>query len=437
MPCDLAPPMTAMPTAAAADPRPSPTADATVAAGWTCPFCSLLCEPGSPPAGSPPRIPGIACPRAQAAMDALAPVDGPPARIDGQALGLSDALDAAAGRLATWRQPLFGGLATDIAGARALYRLAARTGAICDHADGEPLMQGVRAVQDRGQYIATLGEVRSRAELIVFIGTPGTARYPELFRRFGLGEPGSPCAELVFLATPLPADLPAGVTARSLPGTGQLGADLQQLSALVDRRALPAADPDITALADRLLASRYAVLVWEGATLPAEAALAIELIGRTVTTLNRSTRAASFGLGGSDGAFSVNQTLTWLSGLPLRTRVAADGLRHEPRSFGSGRLLAAQAVDGLLWISSFGPNRVPPSTALPRIVLGPPQMAATLGDAADTVFIAVATPGWNAAGHLFRIDGPVVVPLFAARDDGLPGVAEVLGGLAQRIEALS
>lgn len=432
MPCDLNPPMTALPPAAAADPRPHD------AIGWTCPFCSLLCEPGSPPTGTPPRLANnISCPRAHAAMAALLPADGPAARIDGQPASVSEALDAAARRLATWQQPLFGGLATDIAGARALYRLAARTGAICDHADGDVLMQGVRAVQDRGQYIATLGEVRSRAELIVMLGTPGTARFPQLFRRFGLGDPGSPCGELVFLACAAPADVPGGVTVTTLPGTGRIEADLQQLSALVDRRRLPAADPGIAALAERLLAARYAVLVWEGAALPAEAALAIELIGRTVGTLNRSTRAASFGLGGSDGAFSVNQTLTWLSGLPLRTRVAAEGLQHEPRSFGAERLLKAQAVDGLLWISSFGPNRVPPTTALPRIVLGTPQMAAALGDAADTVFIAVATPGWNAGGHLFRIDGPVVVPLFAARDDGLPGVAEVLGGLAQRIEGLS
>ena len=38
------------------------------------------------------------------------------------------------------------------------------------------------------------------------------------------------------------------------------------------------------------------------------------------------------------------------------------------------------------------------------------------------IFFAVATPGLNAGGHLFRTDGPVVLPLFALRDDALPGV---------------
>jgi formylmethanofuran dehydrogenase subunit B len=194
------------------------------------------------------------------------------------------------------------------------------------------------------------------------------------------------------------------------------------------------ADPELAALATQLHAARYAVLVWEGVTLPAEGALFVETLNRIVGTLNKTTRAASFGLGGSDGAFSVNQTFTWLSGLPLRTRVSAQGLVHEPRLFDAQRLMDEHAVDGLLWISSFNPERVPVASALPRIVLGPPAMAASLHDAQalrDCVFIPVATPGLNAAGHLFRTDGPIVLPVFAVRDDALPGVAAVLTRLLE------
>jgi hypothetical protein len=38
---------------------------------------------------------------------------------------------------------------------------------------------------------------------------------------------------------------------------------------------------------------------------------------------------------------------------------------------------------------------------------------------------------------MFRTDGPVVVPVFAARDAGLIGVAQVLDGIARRLEPLS
>jgi formylmethanofuran dehydrogenase subunit B len=187
-----------------------------------------------------------------------------------------------------------------------------------------------------------------------------------------------------------------------------------------------------------LRAARYAVLVWEPASLPAHAALWAEMLQRLVATLNRHTRAATLALGGGDGAASVNQVFTWLSGLPLRTRAGPDGLEHEALRFDAARLLADRAVDGLLWISSFDPSRLPPATGLPRIVLGPPPMGELLRaqpGARDDVFIPVATPGLNALGHLFRTDGLVVVPLVAARDDGLAGVAQVLARLGERIGA--
>jgi formylmethanofuran dehydrogenase subunit B len=408
--------------------QPIPTAD------WTCPFCSLLCEGlALSDAGA---LLGSDCARALSALTAhsrTTPASGP--SIDGVPVTLAAALAAAALRIAAWRQPLFGGLGTDIAGARVLYRLAARTSAICDHADGATLMHGVRAVQDRGQYITTLAELRSRADLIVCVGTPAVARFPEFFRRAGLGGQGSPCRSLVFLGVEVPAAAPGALATQAVRSHGDLFADVQQLAALVAAQRVRNPDRALVALAAQLRAAKYAVLVWEAATLPAEGALIVEALNRIVGTLNRTTRAATFALGGSDGAFSVNQTFTWLSGLPLRTRVSASGLQHEPRLFDAQRLLARGAVDGLLWISSFNPERVPPSTTLPRIVLGPPAMALALPDAArDCVFIPVATPGLNAAGHLFRTDGPIVLPVFAARDDGLPGVAAVLTRLCELLE---
>jgi formylmethanofuran dehydrogenase subunit B len=397
---------------------------ATPALPWTCPFCSLLCE-GAGTVAADGGVPvGGDCTLARSAL--LAHGSGPAtALIDGAPATLDAALAAAATRIAGWRQPLFGGLGTDIAGARALYRLAARTGAICDAADGAALMHGLRAVQDHGQYIATLGELRSRADLIVCVGTNGVARFPQFFRRIGLGEPGSPCGELVFIGVEVPTPGPAGLATQRIVGSGDLFADVQQLAALVAGQRVREPDAALAALATRLRDASYAVLVWEGGTLPAEGALLVETLNRIVGTLNQTTRAATFGLGGSDGAASVNQTFTWLSGLPLRTRVSAQGLVHEPHLFDVRRLLDAGAVDGLLWISSFDPQRLPPATALPCVVLGPPAMGDALAEG-DCVFIPVATPGLNASGHLFRTDGPVVLPVYAVREDGLPGVAALL-----------
>ena len=210
---------------------------------------------------------------------------------------------------------------------------------------------------------------------------------------------------------------------------------VQQLAAWVARGPASrpaAADASLATLADDLRASPYAVLVWEAGSLPEHGALIVERLNSIVGTLNQTTRAATCALAGNDGGASVNQTFTWLSGLPLRTRVSSAGLEHDPHRFGTARLLADDAVDGVLWGQSFDAARVPPATTLPRIVLGPPAMAAKLD--ANDVFMPVATPGLNAHAHLFRTDGPVLLHLEAARDDGLATVAAIAGELLRALE---
>jgi len=183
-----------------------------------------------------------------------------------------------------------------------------------------------------------------------------------------------------------------------------------------------------------LHAARYTVLAYDVAQLPAQGTLIIEAINRVVAALNQRTRAAALPLGGADGASTVNAVFTWLSGLPLRTRAAPSGLEHEPLRFDANRLLADRAVDALLWIASFGTEPAPPTLDLPRIVLGHPSFGAAV-QGAGTVFIPVSTPGIGSAGHLFRTDGVVLLPLFSVCDDGLPSVADVLGRIAREMDA--
>jgi formylmethanofuran dehydrogenase subunit B len=377
---------------------------------WSCPFCPLLCDGFgvARAADGSLALQGSDCARARAALANFGPAAGDERpRVHGQACDLRVAVDAAAGLLATSRQPLFGGLGTDVAGARALYRLACSTGAICDAAQGAALTEGLRALQDRGGFTTTLAELRTRVDLLVCFGGQPTPRHPEFFRRAGLA----------------PDDPRVVVVAQS----GDLFAASAQLAALVEGQAVDGASAELRALAERLRAARYAVLVYEPARLPVHGALIIETLQRVVATLNRSTRAAALALGGGDGAATVNQVFSWLSGLPLRTRHGPHGLEHEPERFDAGRLLADGAVDLLLWIASFGPAPAPPASRLPCIVLGHPSMAVVEAD----VFIPVATPGVGADGHLFRTDGVVMLPLHAVRPEPLPTVADVL----QRIGA--
>jgi len=226
-----------------------------------------------------------------------------------------------------------------------------------------------------------------------------------------------------------------------LPASGDMFDTAGLLAALVAGRVsagdarVPA---ELAALSARLQASRYSVLVYEPGRLPAQGALIVEAIQRIVATLNRTTRAASLSLGGGDGAATVNQVFAWLSGLPLRSRAGPVGLEHEPLCFDASRLLADDAVDMLLWVSSYGPEPAPAAAGMPRIVLGHPAMRpqGEEANARKQVFIPVSTPGIGTGGHLFRTDGSVLLPLRPLYEDGLPGVDEVVRRLTQAVKAL-
>jgi len=420
----------------------APTTAPTAAAGrWVCPFCPLLCDSvgirlGG--AGAALELQGTECHRAAPALARFSRT--PPAvapSIDGQACGLDAAIAAAARMLAASHQPLFGGLGTDVAGARALYPLACATGAICDPAAGEALMQTVRALQDRGGFTSTFAELRNRADLIVFFGAPGP-NGADFIRRAGLGEGLVPARHLACLGhepAPALAGLP-NTGSETIAWQGDAFASAAMLAALVAGKKVREASPELAALAARLQAAAYSVIVWDAAGLPAQGGLIIEMLQRAVATLNQRTRSAGFPLGGSVSAATVNQVFSWLSGLPLRSRAGALGLEHEPYCFDAKRLLADGSVDALLWISSFGPDFPVPSATLPRIVLGHPEMAPPAGGK-DIVFIPVSTPGVGSAGHLFRTDGVVLMSLLPIPGyiETLPTAAEVLGRITLALKA--
>ena len=359
--------------------------------------------------------------------------------VDGVAATLDGALDAAAARLHAAAMPLFGGLATDVDGMRALYRVANGAGAILDHAHGDALMHGLRTLQDRGQFFTTLAEIRNRADLIVCIGTDAVTNYPEFFRRCAPASGQSGPRRVVFVQggerAPTRDDVQWASDVEHVAVPGDIFDAAGMLAALVSERRIPGAVAALANLAERMRAARYCVVVWEPARLPEHGALVAEALLRLVVTLNRKTRAAAFALGGTEGGQTANAVMTWLSGLPLRSRIGPLGVDHDPLQYATARLLAERSVDLLLWVATFTPDLPPPDTDLPRIVLGHPGLVTRVARP-GTVFIPVATPGINGTGHLFRTDGVVVLPLERIRDDGLPSAAAVLRSLHERLSAL-
>lgn len=408
---------------------------------WTCPFCPLLCDDITTIVHDDGALgaPNTNCPRL---TNALAWFTGTPAStpsVDDTDTDLDSALTRAIEILQGTKRPLFGGLATDVAGVRALYPLAADCGAILDHLHGDSMAASNAALQDRGAFLTTLSEVRARADLLIVFRSTPSAKYPRFYERV-LGGSNQP-RNLIFVGCD--ADPAAGNLENANSHCILKDADPFDLlaiwSALMEGRgAASFSDTNMSqalaALVERVSAARYTAVIYEPAALPEpHAALLIEALNRIVKAINRTTRAGTLALGGDDGALTVNQAVTWLSGFPLRTRVSMltrlpgePPLDHDALRYATKRLLETREVDALLWVSAYQPEPLPQALAddIPLIVLGHPAMRNLIGKrSAPTVFIPVATPGIDHGGHVFRIDGSVVASLTATRASGLPTVA--------------
>lgn len=410
---------------------------------WTCPFCPLLCDDITTIVhdDGAPDAPDVDCPRLTHALTWFSGPSASQPSVDGQDTDLESALGRAVDILKSASRPLFGGLATDVAGVRALYPLAAGCGAILDHLHGDAMAASTAALQDRGAFFTTLSEIRARADLLIVFDCQPSARYPRFYERV-LGETDH-ARDLIFVGCEVDpaADIVENASTHSILKDADPYDILAIWSALTEGRAEASIRDDtgmanaLASLAERISAARYTAVVYEPAALPGpHAALLIEALNRIVKAVNRTTRAGALALGGDDGALSVNQAVTWLSGFPLRTRVSMPTrLDHDPMRYRTARLLAAHEIDALLWVASFQPEPLPQGLAdnVPVIVLGHPATRSLLGArAGSTVFIPVATPGVDSGGHLFRVDGSVVAPLTATRVTELPTVAAIAARLS-------
>jgi formylmethanofuran dehydrogenase subunit B len=420
-----------------------PTAFVPVTTNWTCPFCPLLCDDIELRLREDQTLeaPATDCARLASALARYGAGDSACApSIDSAPVSLDAALQRSADLIADAHRPLLGGCATDVAGARALYELAASCGAILDSLHGDAMTAATLALQDRGAFFTTLSEVRSRADLLIVFACAPSERHPRFYER--LAKDAAQQREICFVACDVDpaARQISGMRGESLLPNASPHDVLAFWSAIAEGRAADAFEDgsgiarELAALTSRVKDARYTAFVVEPGALPGpHAALLIEALHRIVKAIDRTSRAGVLTLGGADGALSVNQTVTWLSGFPLRTRVSMPErlagvapLDYDPFRYRTDRLLAAGEIDLLLWVASFEPHALPASLAgdVPAIVLGTPALASLVAPrSAPTVFIPVATPGIDSDGHLFRLDVSVVAPLHAARRVELPTVA--------------
>ncbi len=388
----------------------------------TCPACGLLCDDVLAE-NNQNKISVLAnsCAKSIAFFEQSI-VDTTP-QISGKPATLAQAVAKAAQILKAAQKPLFAGSSTDVQGFRAIYHLAQKTNATLQHMNATSSQRNLRVLQSSGWQMTTLTEVKNRADVMVCIGTDIVTHNPRFFERFIQQDGmfiGAEQREIIFIGENIQKnDAPRFKHSRAgLGGTSLLACravDLPvitlALRALVLGKKLIATQvagvntSDLQTVADKLKQAKYAVLAWVAKDLDfPHAELSVQNITEIVAALNQSSRAAGLQLGGSDGDTSINYANTWLSGLTLGDNPS---IQH----------------DAVVWVNSFSPEKNPPDSGLPTIVLGNPNSRPA---SEPDVFIPIATPGLDCYGMLFRVDGSVTLPLKKLRETGLPTLGDVI-----------
>ena len=311
--------------------------------------------------------------------------------------------------------------------------LADLLAATVDSATSPTAAEGLLAAQRRGRAGATLGEVRNRADVLLFWGLDPAPRYPRFMARY---------------VDPAGTHVPEGRSGRTLIGVGvgsdsaAKGVDLtltlepsEEIAALslmrasVQGYARERKSPGLTqamAVADRLAKARYAVLVHDAE--PGDEprnSLRVEALIALAQALNGPTRAALISLRAGGNRVGAETVLTWQTGYPFSVDYSRGHPHYDPGERGVGRLGADRFRAALLVGSpAFDGSLSGTLARMSTVAIGPRASQASF---ATRVAIDTGVAGIHEAGTAYRMDE---VPLQLRPPlDGQRSATEVLRAL--------
>ncbi|MGE5261658.1 MAG: formylmethanofuran dehydrogenase [Actinomycetota bacterium] len=363
-------------------------------------------------------------------------------KVGGKDVDLDKAIQEAAKLIGKAKLPLYGGLATDVEGMRAVMALAERSSGIVDHALSEAQYRNFKVLQTSGWIMTTLTEARNRGDLFIIADSDIHTLHPRFFETIvsppdSMFDVEAPKRTVVFIGKDLDRSGAKGSRIGEVVTIACDNARAGEVIALVRARLRgfrvkePKLDDvtlaDIDVLAERCRNAKYGVVVWAPPSLNFPfAELAVEQFAGLVKDLNQTIRFAGLSLGGAEGAVTAGAVCTWISGYPLRVSYATGAPDYDPYRWSISRMLQDKEGDLLVWIASISPELAPPKTDLPTIVLGTPGLKLAKE---PEVFIPVGTPGVDHAGRLVRVDNVVSLPLKDLGRADLPVAADVLAAI--------
>jgi formylmethanofuran dehydrogenase subunit B len=330
----------------------------------------------------------------------------------GQSASLDQAVAEAAALLVEARGQVLVYIGPDLTSQaqRQAVTLADLLAATVDSATSPTAAGGLLAVQRGGRAGATLGEIRNRADILLFWGIDPAPRYPRFMARY---------------VDPAGTHVPEGRRGRTLIGVGvgsdssPKGVDLtltldpsEEITALslmrasVQGYAREQTSPGLTqaiAIANRLAKARYAVLVHDAE--PGDEPrnpLRVEALIALAQALNGPTRAALISLRAGGNRVGIETVLTWQTGYPFSVDYSRGHPHYDPAErgvarLGAGRFRAALLVGAPALDGSLSGTLARMST----VAIGPRASQAPF---ATRVAIDTGVAGIHESGTAYRMD---------------------------------
>lgn len=284
-----------------------------------------------------------ACRTAEPWFAALAkPSTYPPATIEGQPASLAEAIGRAADIPRGCRAPLIWGLTrSSTAGQRAAVALAEqRRGTIDTTSSLQPA--ATLAFQNVGQSTCTLGEVRSRADLVIFWNTDPATTHPRHLERYSVDPPGEFTPRGRADRTVVVIDSTATETSRRADTFFQIptGNNLNVVTAL--RQLLTEPESPLTSdigierdemlqVLDKMKSCRYGALFFETGEGDTARDFA-EAVLQLTRELNKSTCFTAHYIPKTGGLTGADNVLCWQTGFPFAVNFSLGYPHFNPMS---------------------------------------------------------------------------------------------------------
>ncbi len=372
------------------------------------------------------------------------------AQINGVAATLDEALAKAARILAESRAPLVYGLSrSSTAGQQAASALADQLGATIDTTASLGHAPSVMALQEVGESTCTLGEVKNRADLVLFWGSNPVESHPRHLERYsgdavGQWTPNGRrdrtliVCDVQSTATSAEADLFLAI---------EPGGDFDVLWAL---RALlrghelsetSIAGVPVTTLRDlieRMKCCRFGIVFFGlGLTRSGLGHRTIEALLRLTSELNDFTRFYVRRMRVSGDVAGADSVLAWQTGYPFSVNLGRGYPRYNPGEFSANRMLEHAEVDACVLVGSTGVRRLSDAALdqlrrVPTIVLDGPLIDPVF---TPTIRFTTATYGVHLPGSVYRMD-EIPIPVKQVLTCDYPSDADVLRSLLASIAAM-